>query len=165
MVLVILQTEASASEYTAIIAFQAALSPSTSPDQKVPRSECKECNGTGKVTVGDGITKFVVDCDNCYEEAAIPSPYFVEPVVEPSEPVIKLMIFGADYCGWCKKSAQEMSNENIPYEYIDVQKSPDIQTMYDITLIPTYIVLEDNEVKKKIVGYKTIQEIKGFFSW
>lgn len=39
---------------------------STVEVKKVPRAECSVCKGTGKVSAGDGTTRVVRECDNCY---------------------------------------------------------------------------------------------------
>lgn len=41
------------------------------PDEKVPRAQCKECNGTGTVTHGDG---HKTPCVNCYAAAECSCP-------------------------------------------------------------------------------------------
>ncbi len=41
--------------------------PAPKPD-KVPRSKCTVCNGTGKVLSGDGLSR--VNCSNCYDDGS-----------------------------------------------------------------------------------------------
>lgn len=36
---------------------------------KVPRSQCKVCNGTGKVKAGDTVTVVMATCPNCYDDS------------------------------------------------------------------------------------------------
>lgn len=46
--------------------------PMPQPKPKVPRSQCKTCNGTGRVKSGDGLAW--VTCDACYVEQQRPAP-------------------------------------------------------------------------------------------
>ncbi len=70
-----LTNQALADDYSAGVAVEMAklsmedgTTPST-PDNKVPRAQCKECHGTGKVRSGDGLITY--DCDACYAGSAI----------------------------------------------------------------------------------------------
>lgn len=51
------------------------------PDEKVPRSECQQCNGTGRITHGDGHTS---ECPSCYADATPPPAPTADPVEVPT---------------------------------------------------------------------------------
>jgi len=51
------------------ISFALALETMSESREKVPRSECKECNGTGKVTAGDTVVVVMRDCTNCFDDS------------------------------------------------------------------------------------------------
>lgn len=69
--------------------------------QKVPRSTCEHCKGTGKIAAGDGVTKVVRECDRCFDDSAVKAvgkaagafwdlipkstPFICRPVPEPKK--------------------------------------------------------------------------------
>jgi len=76
----------------------------------------------------------------------------------------KILRFTATWCGPCK-SLNEILNRietNIPIEVIDIDKNVDIATEYGIRSVPTMIMVEDNNILKKMIGLHTIQEIEAF---
>lgn len=60
------------------------------PKPKVPRSQCQECKGTGKVKSGDGIAW--VTCDACYVEA--------KPAAQPTKKLQKYCDPRTGRCYW-----------------------------------------------------------------
>jgi hypothetical protein len=52
------------------ISFALALESMTQTVEKVPRNECKECDGTGKVIAGDTVVIVERDCTACFEPQA-----------------------------------------------------------------------------------------------
>lgn len=60
-----------AGEFTSRIAHEMALvtmEPLPEVIEKVPRSQCKKCNGSGKMKVGDTVTVKIVECDGCFPD-------------------------------------------------------------------------------------------------
>ena len=125
----ILESVAEAGKYTGLIACELAFATLTdgddSPIEKVPRSECQECDGTGRVKAGDGVTIVWRECTNCYDDSSGDAPEChcpncgcgdkctkdescpcgnCQPGEEPkaSLPTKKLLVFTATWCGPCK---------------------------------------------------------------
>lgn len=78
-----------AGEFTSRIAHEMALVTMEVAEQiveKVPRSQCKKCNGTGKMKVGDTVTVKIVECDGCFPDPKSTPGDVPDEVVVPPEP-------------------------------------------------------------------------------
>jgi len=85
------------------------------------------------------------------------SATFDETVSGSDVPV--LVDFWAEWCGPCKMIApvlEEIAGEydQISITKLNVDENPDIAMRYSVMSIPTLLVLQDGDVKKKIVGAK-----------
>ena len=76
-----------------------------------------------------------------------------------------LVDFYADWCGPCKmmspvidKIAEEMG-ENIKVGKVNSDENMELVTKYQIMSIPTIMVIQNGEVKKKFVGVTSKEEI------
>jgi len=76
----------------------------------------------------------------------------------------KILRFTAEWCKPCKSLNEILSRIEtaIPIEVIDIDQNVDLATEYGIRSVPTMIMVEDNNVIKKMVGLKTIQEVETF---
>lgn len=70
-----------------------------------------------------------------------------------------LVDFWATWCGPCKmmapiveKLAEETASESIKIGKIDVDENPNLASEYGIMSIPTFIVFENGEAIKTVVG-------------
>ena len=76
----------------------------------------------------------------------------------------KVIRFTASWCGPCKALASvlEKIETDIPIEVVDIDEQTDLATEFGIRSVPTMVMMEDNNVLKKMVGLKTIQEVEAF---
>ena len=93
---------------------------------------------------------------------------FEKEVLKSSTPV--LVDFYADWCGPCKMMtpvletlASEMAGKLAIYK-LDVDNAQKVAAKFDITSVPTLILFENGEMKKKIVGLKDLQTLKSLVS-
>ena len=70
----------------------------------------------------------------------------------------------ADWCGPCKMLSpilEELSNE-VDYKFykVDVDEEQDIAVKFGVMSIPTLLIFEDGELKEKLVGFKSKEELE-----
>jgi thioredoxin 1 len=95
---------------------------------------------------------------------------FDEEVKGATEPVV--VDFWAEWCGPCKMIApilDEIADEQagkIRIAKLNVDDNPDVARRFDVMSIPTLIVFQDGEAKKRLVGAKgkgqLLQELEEF---
>ena len=83
---------------------------------------------------------------------------FDEELAGSTEPL--LVDFWAEWCGPCKMVApvlDEIAREQagkLRVAKLNVDDNPDVARRYDVMSIPTLILFEDGEPKKRLVGAK-----------
>lgn len=70
----------------------------------------------------------------------------------------ELIVVGANWCRYCVEQKQYLQNnpkviEGFTYEYIDIDKNPELIDKLNIKVYPTSFIFDDN---------KKIGELKGF---
>jgi thioredoxin 1 len=100
------------------------------------------------------------------------SSTFDETVNGSSAPV--LVDFWAEWCGPCKMIApvlEEMASElgdQVTITKLNVDENPDIAMRYGVMSIPTLLLFDGGDIKKKIVGAKgkgaLMQELDEFLA-
>ena len=75
---------------------------------------------------------------------------------------MKILRFTASWCGPCKSLAMnlEQANLQMPIEVIDIDVQSDGAVEYGIRGVPTLVMLDENIEVKRLVGSKTVTELK-----
>lgn len=81
-----------------------------------------------------------------------------------------LVLFTADYCGWCGKQKEVFLDPSVTSSlanyivcYVDSTSRKDLVAKYKVRPIPAYFVIDhDENIIKKHVGYKGTNE---FIRW
>jgi len=71
----------------------------------------------------------------------------------------------ASWCGPCRMLApilEEVALENNNFEFykINIDEAPKVSSDYEIMSIPTILLFENNELKNRIVGFKTKDQLE-----
>lgn len=79
---------------------------------------------------------------------------------------MKLLVFGADYCGSCNYMKNEvlplLDEYGIEYEYVDGMREPARAKNWNIQKIPYIICFnEHEEVLWQLPGFMSLEEILG----
>jgi thioredoxin 1 len=76
---------------------------------------------------------------------------------------MKILRFTASWCQPCKSLAKnlEEANLSVPIEVIDIDIQSDVAVEYGIRGVPTLVLMDENHnIMKKLVGSKTVTELK-----
>jgi len=116
-------------------------------DEKVPRSECEECNGTGKVKAGDGQTIVWRKCDNCYDDG--------EDQGAIQQDQFSALVVSADWCAPCRqlKAGPIRRLKSKGYK-IDVKDYNKVGRKYGVRSLPTIIFFKNGKEVKRLTGYR-----------
>jgi thioredoxin 1 len=83
---------------------------------------------------------------------------FSQDVLKSEKPV--LLDFWAEWCGPCKMIApvlEDIANENkgkLSVAKLNVDDNPDVARRYEVLSIPTLLVFQSGELRKRLVGAK-----------
>ena len=74
----------------------------------------------------------------------------------------KILKFSAEWCMPCKMLTKAISKEDlgIPIEEVDIDENRQLMSEYNVRSIPTLVYLKDGHEVSRIVGSKTIADIK-----
>ena len=74
----------------------------------------------------------------------------------------KVIRFTASWCQPCKMLAKTLEDvqTNLPIEVVDIDKDSDVAIEYGIRGVPTLVMLDENIEVKRLVGSKTVTELK-----
>ena len=75
-----------------------------------------------------------------------------------------LVDFYTEWCGPCKMLAPILEEiDYIDVLKIDADKFMDLAQQFGIMSVPTLCFFKDGELKEKVIGYKTAEEIKEIY--
>lgn len=170
---VIMASTAMAGTHKSMIACQLAASTmsKTVPSEKVPRSQCDICGGTGKVKAGDGSTLVWRACDHCYDDKIAKMSSYI-------------LMFTASWCDPCNKmkgSLKPDPNPNSPplcwlmttgwqvgpaghIRLIDVDERPDLKNQYQVKHLPTLVLIQNGREVRRQSGYMTAHQIANLYN-
>ena len=154
-------------EWTPIIASELALASMSESIDRVPRSKCTVCKGSGKIKAGDGVTIVWRACDNCFDDSQ---------AVEDDEEVEnkRILFFSAQWCSPCTRvkrqvlpaleSAGWVIGDGGQLQIIDVDAHPDLVKQYGIRPLPTFIMLINGEEVARHEGFANSTRIRKMWS-
>lgn len=96
-------------------------------------------------------------------EYTFTSDNFEEEVLKSDVPVLVDMF--ATWCGPCKMTAPVVAQLAEEYEgtvkvgKLDIDQNVDIVAQYKIMSVPTFLVIKDGEVKAKLIGAVSKEEL------
>ncbi len=78
----------------------------------------------------------------------------------------EILYFSAKWCQPCKMLSPTMESLSgqINYIKIDVDSDTELSTKYGVRNIPTLILLENGEVKNRVTGVQSEQQIINFYN-
>jgi len=78
----------------------------------------------------------------------------------------EILYFSAPWCGPCRQLSPTMESLSgqINYRKIDVDSNTELSTKYGVRNIPTLILLENGEVKNRVTGVQSEQQIIDFYN-
>jgi thioredoxin 1 len=78
----------------------------------------------------------------------------------------KILRFTASWCGPCKSLAMslEEANLSLPIEVIDIDTHSELAVEYGIRGVPTLVLTDGTVEIKRLVGSKTVAELKEWAS-
>jgi thioredoxin-like negative regulator of GroEL len=78
----------------------------------------------------------------------------------------QIIFFGASWCGPCKtfKPVMESLQSEMSISFIDVDSSPQTAAQYNVRSVPTTILIENGMEKGRLVGAKTINEVRALYN-
>lgn len=88
---------------------------------------------------------------------------FEQEVVKNKKPV--MLDFWAAWCGPCQmqgpviEQANDRYGEQMAFGKVNVDEQPDLAQKFGVMSIPTLVLLENGQMLKKEVGYRSIEEI------
>lgn len=74
---------------------------------------------------------------------------------------IYLIDFYADWCGPCKMLGQVIEQlEDVNIIKVNVDEEEELARKYKIMSIPNMLIIKDGEIKKQIVGFRSLDDLK-----
>lgn len=71
--------------------------------------------------------------------------------------------FSATWCGPCQQVApvvEKLAREGLPIKSVDVDRHPELKQQFNITSLPTFVLVIDGKVKKRQTGWMPESDIR-----
>lgn len=72
----------------------------------------------------------------------------------------ELVVFGAPWCGPCKKQTTALQEAKIPFRYVDVEQEPAYAHRFHVRSVPTLIWMADDKPQWQANGLQTVEHIR-----
>lgn len=149
--------------------------PTPKPTPIPVQTTCDKCNGTKKVKTGDGLGTTVCPCGaacKCVKTGASPNVSTTRQIVlvtqpstcEPCREFEQQVIPALKKRGWkfCDFQTNKVDNSHIVI--VNYDKNRELVEKYNIELLPTFILIEDNKEINRFIGYLNGYGVGNFFN-
>ena len=77
----------------------------------------------------------------------------------------KVLMFSASWCNPCKQAKPVFnmlaeSYKNLQFEIVDIDENRDMANDFNISGVPTFMIIENNEEVKRLVGAGNVTKLK-----
>ena len=77
---------------------------------------------------------------------------------------IRIVKFGAEWCGPCKQQDKELAKLDYKVEYINVEEEEEMVEKHNIRTVPTTLILQGNEEVHRFIGLTKASAINEYLN-